>query len=69
MDEDQKTTVTQLQQRLEEAEKNVVMAATYGKQLLDENNELHTRLEETVSEYSTKMEVSGWGQEDSPYSM
>lgn len=49
--------IAELQQRLEEAEKNTIMAATYGKQLLDEHHELHTKLEETIREYTTKLEV------------
>ncbi|XP_042878974.1 protein Spindly-like [Penaeus japonicus] len=50
------TKIAELQHRLEEAEKNTIMAATYGKQLLDENHELHNKLEETIREYATKME-------------
>ncbi|XP_047493121.1 protein Spindly-like [Penaeus chinensis] len=50
------TKIAELQQRLEEAEKNTIMAATYGKQLLDENHELHTKLEETIKEYAIKIE-------------
>ena len=49
--------IAQLKLRLAEAEKNAVTAATYGKLLLDENHELHSKLEETVKEYSLKLEV------------
>lgn len=49
--------INQLKLRLKEAEKNTIMAATYGKQLLDENHELHSKLEETIKEYSLKIEA------------
>lgn len=37
--------VSQLRQQLAEAEQNTVLAATYGKQLLEEKNKLEAKLE------------------------
>lgn len=46
--------IKELQQRLEEAENNTVLAATYGKQLLQENHDLRAKLEDDQK----KVEVS-----------
>nr|XP_045601389.1 protein Spindly-like isoform X2 [Procambarus clarkii] len=56
MDECQNSKLNDLQQRLQEAEKNAILAATYGKQLLEENHDLHTKLEDTFKESTTKIE-------------
>lgn len=50
------TDVAQLKLRLEESERNLITAAKYGKLLLEENHELHVKLEETIKEYSMKLE-------------
>ncbi|XP_071517718.1 protein Spindly-B-like [Panulirus ornatus] len=57
MSGDQSLKLAELQQRLDEAEKNTITAAMYGKQLLDENHELHTKLEDTIKEYAAMIEV------------
>lgn len=41
--------LSELKQQLAEAEHNTVLAATYGKQLLDRNNELEGKLEVSVT--------------------
>lgn len=46
--------IEELQKRLEEAEHNTVLAATYGKQLLQENHDLHAKVEDGQK----KVEVS-----------
>ncbi|KAK8746250.1 hypothetical protein OTU49_017323, partial [Cherax quadricarinatus] len=56
MDDNQSLKLANLQQRLEESERNTILAATYGKQLLEQNQILHVKLEETVKEYATKVE-------------
>ncbi|XP_068216037.1 protein Spindly-like isoform X2 [Palaemon carinicauda] len=53
---EESTDVPQLKLRLEEAEKNAITAAKYGKLLLEENHELHVKLEDTIKEYSLKLE-------------
>ncbi|XP_064098037.1 protein Spindly-like [Macrobrachium nipponense] len=50
------TDTAQLKLRLEESERNLITAAKYGKLLLEENHELHVKLEETIKEYSMKLE-------------
>ncbi|XP_069942597.1 tropomyosin [Cherax quadricarinatus] len=58
MDDNQSLKLANLQQRLEESERNTILAATYGKQLLEQNQILHVKLEETVKEYATKVEIA-----------
>ncbi|KAK8382598.1 hypothetical protein O3P69_015435 [Scylla paramamosain] len=53
--------VSELKQQLAEAEHNTVLAATYGKQLLDKNHELEAKLETLEQEkhcLSLKLEAS-----------
>ncbi|KAG7157341.1 Spindly-B-like [Homarus americanus] len=57
MDTNESSKFAELQQRLKEAEKNTILAATYGKELLEENHELHTKLENVIKEYATKIEA------------
>lgn len=55
---DEGSKLAELQQRLEEAEKNSITAAMYGKQLLDKTHELQTKLEDTIKEHGTAIKVS-----------
>ena len=43
---------------LEEKDRDLVMAAEFGKKLLDTNEELQNRLDEITSEYTERIEVS-----------
>ena len=43
---------------LEEKDRDLVMAAEFGKKLLDTNQELQNRLDEITSEYTERIEVS-----------
>ena len=43
---------------LEEKDRDLVMAAEFGKKLLETNQELQNRLDEITSEYSERVEVS-----------
>ena len=45
--------IEDLKKRLLEAENNVHQAAVFGKQLLEENHELHTKLEEASKNQAT----------------
>lgn len=42
---------------LEEKDKNLVMAAEFGKRLLETNQDLETRMDDTVKEFSDRIEV------------
>ncbi|XP_076047126.1 protein Spindly-B-like [Oratosquilla oratoria] len=57
MDVDAEINIAELQRKLAATEENNVLAAMYGKQLLEENQSLHEQLEDTIKEYAQKLEA------------
>ena len=52
-----RNTITKLQARLDQKEQDLQLAATFGKQLLEANNELNQQLEATCTQMAAKLEV------------
>ncbi|CAL4201061.1 unnamed protein product, partial [Meganyctiphanes norvegica] len=57
MEMDQSEKISSLKRRLDESEQNTMLAAKYGKELLESNSELHKQMEEMLTEHNKKIEV------------
>ena len=50
--------VLQLEAELEEQEQNVVKAAMFGKSLLEENDDLRSRIDNLMKQHAADLEVN-----------
>ena len=49
--------IKKLKTQLQEKEQNLLLAAHYGKTLLEENSELHSKLDQQIKDFGKQKEV------------
>ena len=59
MDENNES-IEELRIKLEQTEETLHQAAIFGKQLVEDNQELHNKLQQAVKDHHTKLEVSSF---------